>query len=347
MTLLRTNDRQGGPRGWTGRCLMMIALLGWGPSGWAEDSVVPAFAVGLVANTADGIVYVMEERQLSARAMDDGRVVWRQADLVEPLAMHNGQLLVIGNRSAFDQPMVYWLDPRSGERLSELRLSLPDEVAFRIQDNPGEQFQAYAYAADQQLQIGWRFYRRAVFGAPAVAADQYSDGPSRADDGLNQANQEILDTTLVNATGVITIAAGEAIANPNASLPTSISSPWTVRLDASRGQDVAHRVFESIHQAYALDSQPQASDRMQTLYQWTILDDQNEILGQWRRPFSFAPFAVSTPNVLYQTVPTVQYDRQGVVDLRSLSLVVADLATGEERWVIPMLDKQWRGPMPH
>ena len=315
----------------------------------AQEATVPAFAGGLVFDAAQSTIYAMEPNQLSARAADSGNVLWARADLAEPLALHQGRLLVLGNREKYREPVAYWLDPTSGSTLGEFTLDLPDEVSFLISERPGERFQAEAFVQGDDLFLAWNYVKRQLIGAPAVAGiNRAAKMPRVSSAGQREAetSSSIVDTTLVSANGVFRIGPGQAAAVDRAETGVADFNRWAKLYGADRSSAAEGNQYRSGADGHILASRLIEDGDRWLSHQWTILNDQGEQLGQFRLPVAFAPFSVGEKSFAYRSQPYVRFNAGEVSEARDLSLVVLDLESGRELWETALLDTTWREGMP-
>jgi len=315
----------------------------------AQEATVPAFAGGLVLDASRSTIYAMEPDRLTARAADSGELLWARAELAEPLALHKGRLLVLGNRDQPREPIVYWLDPATGATQGEFKLDLPDEVSFLISERPGERFQAQVFTEGGDTFLAWDYTKRRLIGAPAVAGvNRAPKMPrvTRTGQSRSQADAPIVDTTLVAASSVLRIDTGQLTAVDRAEAGITEFNRWEKLYGADRSQAADGHQYRSRDGRHVLASRLSEDGDDWLRHQWTILDDQSEPLGQFRLPVAFAPFAVTENVMAYRSQPYVRFNAGEVMEARDLSLVVMDLESGREAWRATLFDKTWREGMP-
>jgi len=315
----------------------------------AQEATLPAFAGGLVFDGSRSTIFAMETDRLSARAADSGELLWSRAELAEPMALHQGRLLVLGNREQPREPIAYWLDPATGMTLGEFRLDLPEEVSFLISERPGERFQAQMFAEGGRVFMAWDYIKRQLIGAPAVAGINRAPKMPRLGSSSESAapsSAPIVDTTLVSASGVLRIDSAQATAVERSETGIAEFNRWEKLYGSDRNQATEGEQYRSRAGGHVLASRLSDDDDQWLRHQWTILDDEGEALGRFRLPVAFAPFAVGDKVMAYQSQPYIRFDAGEVLEARDLSLVVMDLESGREAWQAALLDKTWREGMP-
>jgi len=341
--------------GWGNRLMLLLCsllMLATLPA-FAQEAVVPAFAEGVVFDASRSTIYTLEPDRLAARRAESGEILWDRTELGEPLALHNGQLVVLGNRDRPAEPVVFWLDPATGATVGELFLDLPDHVNFRIIDAPGESFRARLVTVDNEAFLIWGYSKRQLIGAPAVAGinrapkmPSVSDSSVRAEQPSEPLSTQIIDTTLVEEKGAMRLETGQAAAVSQTALDSVNRNAWAMLYRGDRSPTVEGEQYRSRAGGHVLASRLSDDDDQWLRHQWTILDDEGEALGRFRLPVAFAPFAVGDKVMAYQSQPYIRFDAGEVLEARDLSLVVMDLESGREAWQAALLDKTWREGMP-
>ncbi len=201
-----------------GAASLLISLMLMSSLAWAQSSTTMAIASGVVVDSSRELVYLMEPGQLTARRLGNGEIVWQQSALVEPLGLHNDQLIVLGNRERERVPVLYRVDPATGAIDSSVVLNLPDQVVFLVEERPAEYFRAHMLSGSDNLNIAWDYLKRPLRGAPAISginrppkmprqvqAAQERDAPSMSQRVIEE------DRSAVQASGVIRISGSQVL----------------------------------------------------------------------------------------------------------------------------------------
>jgi len=329
--------------------LLCTLIMGGGMPAVAQEATVPAFAGGLVFDASRSTIYAMEPDRLAAREIDNGDVLWTRADLAEPLALHQGRLLVLGNRERPREPVAYWLDPASGATLGEFELDLPEDVSFLISELPGERFQAEAFADGGAVLLVWDYVKRQLIGAPAVAGVNRAPKMPRVAQTSRSASPveaTIVDTTVVSESGVFEVSVDRAIVVDRSETGVTDFNRWAKLYGPDRSQTIEGSQYRARDGEHILASNLIEDGEQWRRHQWIILDDQDEPIGRFRLPVAFAPFAVGEQALAYRSQPFVRFDEGELIEARDLRLVVMDLESGQQAWQAALLDKTWREGMP-
>jgi hypothetical protein len=315
----------------------------------AQDTTVPAFAGGLVFDGSRSTIYAMEPDGLTARRADSGELLWSRAELAEPMALHQGRLLVLGLRAQPREPMAFWLDPASGATVGEFKLDLPEGVSFLISERPGERFEAQAFNDSGRLLVHWHYVKRQLIGAPAVAGVNRAPKMPRVGSAPGETQESapaVVDTTLVEASGLFRVSDAGATAADRSEAGMTEFNRWAKLFDGERIQSADGEQYRSRNGGQVLSSRLVEDEDQWLRHQWILIDERGEALGQFRLPVAFAPFAVGDKVMAYESRPYVRFDDGEVLEARDLSLVVMDLESGRELWQTALLDKTWREGMP-
>ena len=82
------------------------------------------------------------------------------------------------------------------------------------------------------------------------------------------------------------------------------------------------------------------------VHDWSIHDRTGARQGGYTSPYAYAPFVVDDGTMILRDQPFGHADGEGRWIERGTRLVGVDLASGSERWSFPVLDSEYRGPMP-
>jgi hypothetical protein len=328
---------------------LAVALLAMASfSAYAQDAAVLAFSEGLLFDGSRSTIYAMESDALTARAADSGERLWSRPELAEPMALHQGRLLVLGRRDQPREPVAFWLDPATGATIGEFKLDLPEAVSFLISERPGERFQAQAFVDGGELVLHWHYVQRQLIGAPAVAGvNRAVKMPRLSGDSPSPAggSAPIVDTTLVEESGLFRVRSNSATAIDRAEMGIAQFNRWEKLFGEARQQAADGEQYRSRSGGHVLASRL-VDDEGWLRHQWTLIGEEGESLGQFRLPVAFAPFAVGDKVLAYESQPYIRFEGGDVLEARDLSLVVMDLESGRERWQTALLDKTWREGMP-
>lgn len=302
----------------------------------AASNVVGAISLGadIVVDPSGQTLYVVDPAGYTqAVAVDDGRLYWASTEQATPIAMVGGRLLALGMPPQRGMGMLMMINPASGVTVDRVAFDVPEDVIASAALRPMRRFRLQVESGTDGLRLHWQSTGRPMRGA-LIDADGDGD---LSEDSLAQVESGAFD---IVTEGQRTL----AIPVRNASEPTA---PSGVALSVEESlQGIDGRQFRAADDAYVLASVATPDADFATAYRWSIhARDDGRFLGRLDSPYSYAPFMVRGSLMVYRAEPTLVLQGDKYVGQPS-RLVAFDLATGAERWSVPVREAEYRGPVP-
>ncbi len=302
----------------------------------AASNAVGASSLGtdIVVDPSGQTLYVVDPAGYAqAVAVDDGRRYWANTEQATPIAMVGGRLLVLGMPPQRGMGLLLMIDPATGVTVDRIAFDVPEDVTASAALRPLQRFRLQVESGTDGLRLRWQYTGRPMRGA-LIDAD--GDGDLSAE-SLAQVESGAFD---IVTEGQRTL----AIPVRDASEPTA---PSGVALSAEESlQGIDGRQFRAADDAYVLASVATPDADLVTAYRWSIhAREDGRFLGRLDSPYAYAPFMVRGSLLVYRAEPTLVLQGDKYVGQPS-RLVAFDLATGAERWSVPVREAEYRGPMP-
>jgi hypothetical protein len=292
-------------------------------------------------NLSTGVVVAMSEQRIytthpdghvQANALTDGAGLWTCAQIGLAVGAIGDHLLIISGRAQDVGPgkgKLAIVQASTGKVEQSLDLSFPAKVFANPFAAPLRQFvMRQETSADGSLLLTWDYHAQPLRGA--VLTDE--DSQAAVDVDLRGAfllsvdgDQFRLGAKPASAavTRSIELVGDERLANVNA------------------------RQFRSADDSHVLASAPEADPIFGTRYRWTLYQrTSSTALGALTQNVSTAPFLVSGKQLLTNLSPVVYRNQSGEMQALETRLASFDLSTGQQSYVIPILDLTYRGVMP-
>lgn len=251
-----------------------------------------------------------------------------------PLALVDGNLLVLGLPDQYGEARLVLVDASTGEVRARVTVALPPEVSANPLPSPKRSFHARATGDAATVRVDWNFEQRALRGA--VIHDVEGQGT-------------LVDPDLVERSGAFVVTPGEAAMSVRFARADEPPSPApAVDLDADeRLAGIEGPQFRAADDASVLRSSAEPDVALGTVYRWKLhARDDGSLLGELTVPYSLAPFVVADEVVIYRIDPVMRLRSDGTREEHGARLVAFDLSEGRERWSIPVAEREWFGPLP-
>ncbi len=259
--------------------------------------------------------------------LDNGAMNWRGPAEGLPLALVDGQLVVLGRPEHSGQLNLLLLDPASGTKLGSLVGELPEGVLASPYAQPNRIFKAVADSSTGALRVFWSYREWPLRGALLV------------DDADSDAGRRELN-------GVVAV----DLSASTLQLSTTAGAPVVVAADLTgneRVPGVNGTQFRSADGSYAQSASPVNDELLGTAWRWTLHErSSGRAVAQMKLPYSHAPFMVRANQLFWQSPPIALRQASGEYLQQSLRLVCQDLASGRELWSVNLLDPEFRGVLP-
>jgi hypothetical protein len=288
----------------------------------------------IVLDPSGETIYVVTPSGYTQAAdVDDGRFRWASREPASPVAWVDGRLLAIGVPPQRGMGMMMIIDPATGETVDRMAFDVPENVTATTQPQPMRRFSLRTEALPDRLRVHWRFVGKPLRGA---LIDTDGDGSM----GVERSVPVDFGSFDVLADGARTL----VIPLRNVAEPAPPAGPALSDSEALPG--VAGVQYRAADDGAVLASVATPDEHFVTAYRWMIHARADaKLLGELRSPYAYAPFMVSGDVLVYRAEPVYQRQGDDVVALAS-RLVGYDLATGRERWSIPVREAAYRGPLP-
>lgn len=291
-----------------------------------------ALREGLIIHPTRAEGYVMVPGGVAAVDLNSGAVLWQSGAAANPLALSGNTLVSqVEPNTVTNRLELVALDVQArGAVRARSSIALPEGVRVSVGETPLGIFIATARPAGGSVIVTWQYVPQELRGrehrveekrpAAASAARRPTEGAVRVD-----------------------VASGAMTRMETAPMTPPASSSWALppRSRPSSASSKA-RQFESADQRHVLASERVADDREFRKYRWTIFDAVTGTrLGETRSHVAFAPFVVRDNVLVFETTPYAVAGRGA----EPAKLRGVDLATGAERWSLPVREVVYRGPV--
>jgi hypothetical protein len=287
----------------------------------------------VVDPSGETVYLVTPSGYTQAVAVDDGRTHWASREPASPVAWLDGRLLALGVPAQRGMGLLMIIDPATGETVDRMAFDVPENVAATREPRPLRRFSLQTEALPDRLRVHWRFVGKPLRGA---LLDRDEDG-----------NPTIERTVPVDFGSFDVLADGArtlVIPLRSATEPPPPAGPALTDSESLPG--VTGVQYRAADDTAVLASVAVPDDNFVTAYRWKIhARSDAKLLGEIRSPYAYAPFMVRGDVVVYRAEPVYQRRGDGHIALAS-RLVGHDLATGVERWSIPVREAAYRGPLP-
>ncbi|MFZ2236493.1 MAG: hypothetical protein WAV67_08960 [Dokdonella sp.] len=292
----------------------------------APTVLTPGVLVG-GANYPSSAWIADEVGRVASINLDDGATNWRGPAEGLPLALVDGNLVVLAKPARAGQMNLLLLDPVSGSSVGSLVGDLPEGVLASPYAQPNRIFTAVADTSTGTLRVSWTYREWPLRGA------------LRDDDDTSDAGRRELN-------GVMTV----NFSAQTLTLATTAGAPKIVPADLTgneRVPGVEGTQFRSADGSYAQAASPVEDDVMGTQWRWTLHERSSaRAVAEVQLPYAHAPFLVRANRLLWQSPPIAKLQASGEYLQQSLRLVSQDLTSGSELWSVDLLDQKFRGVLP-
>lgn len=303
--------------------------------------VIPAIAAaqqrvalreGLIIHPTRAEGYVMVPGGVAAVDLISGAVLWQSDAAANPLALSGNTLVSQAEPDTFPNRLeLVALDvEQRGAVRARNSIALPPGVLVSIGEWPLGIFTATGRAAGGAVIVTWQYVPQKLRGR-----DHDVEG--------NRAAAASAARLPIQGAVRMDVVTGAMTRMENAPMTPPASSSWALpRRSRLSSASSKARQFESADQRHVLASERVADDREFRKYRWTIFDAATGTrLGETRSHVAFAPFVVRDNVLVFDTTPyAVAGGGTEPAKLRGV-----DLATGAERWSLPVREVVYRGPM--
>lgn len=265
-----------------------------------------------------------DQGRVAAIRLEDGAAIWRGPAEGLPLALFDGQLVVLGRPDRTGRLSLILLDPETGAARGGLLGDLPAGVLATPEAQPNRRFEVSADADTGALRIRWSHAEWPLRGA--ALAD--GAGEPRRLEGVLEVDFAANRLTAIDAAGM------PALRTPDLSGSERLS-----QLDGTQ--------FRAADDATVQVASAIADESLGTQWRWSLHERNSGLrLGQLSLPHAHAPFLLRGTRLLWRSAPLTLRSSAG--DYRELPerLVAQDLANGRELWAFALLDREFRGALP-
>jgi hypothetical protein len=287
----------------------------------------------VVDPSGETVYLVTPSGYTQAVAVGDGRMYWASREPASPVAWVDGRLLALGVPAQRGMGQLVIIDPATGETVDRLAFDVPENVIATREPQPLRRFSLHTETLPDRMRVHWRFVGKPLRGA---LIDHDEDG-----------NPTIERTVPVDFGSFDVIADGArtlVVPLRNATEPAPPAGPALTARESL--PDIAGVQYRAADDAAVLASVAVADEAFVTAYRWKIhARGDAKLLGEIRSPYAYAPFIVRGDVIVYRAEPVYQRRGDDYIALAS-RLVGHDLATGVERWSIPVREAAYRGPLP-
>ncbi len=308
--------------------LVLLAGLGMTAPLVAAETQSIGISGGALVDAGRELLYVADPRGYTqAIVLDDGRASWVSAERAYPIAFAHDRLLALGAVDQFGLGMLLLIDPGTGIAVDRIAFDLPEGVSASPVAQPQRKFSVSTLETAAGVRIFWTYSSRPLRGALIVDENGSTGGET----------QEGVIDFVIGSGRNHAIPVLEAVTAPTALTPD-------LRAD-EKLPGVTGDQFRSADADHVLASNPidgSASDG----YRWTIHAQRDaEALGQLESPYAQAPFVVRGSKLIYRAQAYGALVSGNWVETPT-RLVAFDLENARELWSVPIMDHEYRGPLP-
>jgi PQQ-like domain len=291
----------------------------------SEGVVIDATNKRVFAMTPDG----------GLRAVDalTGKTLWANRAAAEPIGLIANRVIAQAETpNSGNNLTVVSLNPETGEKVTEGKASLPDNVRPSINSTLNGKFRASAARLPNgNAAIGWHFTER---DRRTIPPGTKSELPSEQSVRPRFSTKEKVNSgefQMDLSTGAIS------------SLEEADSHPEGV---FQRSATTSNQPGTSVDGRFSLTSELTGSTADLEKYTLSVIDSQTKKpVGKFKSTESVVPFIVIGSRVIYETGSYRQREGDGIVD-HLPQVKAVDLLTGKLAWNIEIRDTSYRGSFP-
>lgn len=288
---------------------------------------------GVLVNDAQTLAYaVTPAGSLEAIDLNDGRILWTSAERAWPLDVADGRLWAIAQGVQRGTGVLLAIDPADGQIRDRIAFDVPEQVDTSAEPRWYRRFQARLAEEGGRKRVYWHFW-----SAPKRGALIQEEGETGA---AAQGVREVIGAFDIE------VAAGQIYAVP---VRQSVEFPLDPAAQLAAGErlpNLAGLQYRAADEAEVLVSEPRADAVYGRLYRWQFHSRSGgSALGSFDYPLAYAPF-LSTGGQVLVRAGAIGFDAGNGWEERPVRLLSIDLASGRERWSVPLYDTQPNGAMP-
>ena len=261
---------------------------------------------------------------VTAIDLADGSSRWYGPARGLPLALHNGELVVLSAPSGAGKLALVIVNPQTGAVDRGFSTDLPDTVVASPVPLPGQRFQAWSSIDNDELTITWE-YQSAPLRGMEMAHD---DTPSRV-----QTLEGALVLDLTNETA--------------RSVPVNSELR---RFDLAASGRLAHvqgTQFRSADSLHVLAATPIEDNIFGWKWQWQLHErSSGRALGSITTPLSTAPYVVLEDRVIWLSDPISAADSNGKLQSHGSRMIAQQITDGAVLWTVDIAERLYQGSMP-
>jgi len=313
------------------RIIPLFVLLVMGGFGQAAPV---ALSPGVLLDLESHRAFVVDPSGFTQRLdLHGGAASWVSPEIAYPLVLADGVLVTLAAPDARGAAVLLLLDPGSGAVIDRISVDLPESVSANFFPSPKRRFKASAIDTPDGVRIFWSQESRTLRGAAIVEVD--ADG-----------NEVINPATIEQGAFDLVRDQDRYFAIPVRSAFALPTPPVVALADRERLADVPGVQLRAADNRHVQTAQTRPHETFGLIHQWSIHDRTGQRLGGYASPYAYTPFVVDDGTMVIRDLPIGFAASDGRWVERGTSLVAIDLASGTERWRVPVLDDEYRGPMP-
>ncbi len=268
----------------------------------------------------------VSDRAGVVKAIDlaDGSTRWHGPSRGLPLALQNGELLVMTAPSGAGKLTLSVVNPQSGDVDRGFSIDLPASVIASPMPLPAQRFQIWAAVVGDDIAINWEYQ-----SAPLRGTELGHDGTAsrvESQEGALVLNLEDDSSRVVavdNALRRFDLGAESRLAQIEGTQFRSSDSQHVMTAAA-----VEDRVFG-------------------WQWKWQLHDRASGAsVGSITVPVSTAPYVIHEDRVLWQSGPVTAPDAKGKMYSHGSRLIAQNIADGSVRWTVDIADREYQGTLP-
>lgn len=308
-------------------------LAAFGIAGVGEAATV-VLSPGVLLDAGSDRAFVVDPSGFTQTLdLRTGTARWVSPEIAYPLELADGILVTLAAPDVRGAAVLLLLDPTSGAVIDRVSMDLPETVSANFFPSPKRRFRASAIDTPEGVRVVWSHESRTLRGAAIVEID--ADG-----------NEVINPVSIEQGAFDLVRDQDRYFAIPVRST-VDLPKPMPLALgDQERLADVPGTQLRAADNRHVQTSYSLPDEKFGIVHRWSIHDRTGQRLGGYLSPYAFAPFVVKDDSMLIRDRPLGFAESDGRWIERGASLVAIDLASGAERWRIPVLDDEYRGPMP-
>lgn len=261
---------------------------------------------------------------VAAINLDDGSRRWQGPARGLPLALHDGQLVVLAAPSGSGKMSLVIVDPETGAVDRGFSADLPDAVVASPSPLPNQRFQVWSSIDGDDLNLIW----------------EYQSSPLR---GMEMGH-DYTRSQVVTLEGALILDLDNDSARD---VPINRAARYFDLDSSARIAGLSGSQFRSADSVHVQAAAAVEDDVFGWQWNWRVHDrTSGRALGNITTPVSTAPFIVHGEQLIWQADPIAGTDATGKLIFNGSRLVAQNLIDGSVLWTVDIADRIYQGTLP-